>query len=285
MSEDLTKNITWDDVKNDPNAVRISEHGFVVLKETMGSDDTIAESARVSYGDGTKKVSSNRGLIRYLINHDHTSPIEMGEARWLVKLPLFVSNQWVRHRTASLNQMSGRYSIMPDEFFIPEILNYQASNNKQGRDATVDSNISARWLDGYEKLIHDARDHYNDALKDDISREQARIGLPLSQMTVMYWKCDLHNTMHFLKLRMDPHAQKEIRDYAQAMYNLLKPKFPLCMEAFDDYKLHAKKFSRMEVNLLKSILTPTFYNVHIEQKAKELGLTQREIVEFLNKLQ
>jgi len=174
---------------------------------------------------------------------------------------------------------------MPEQFFFPEEVNTQSKDNKQGRGEKVDATTSMAWKDGYENCIHSCLDQYKDAIASGVSREQARMVLPLSQFTQMYWKIDLHNMMHFLKLRMDPHAQQEIRDYANAMYNLLKPKFPLCMEAFDDYKLHAKKFSRMEINLLKSILTPTFYNVHIEEKAKQLGLTQREIVEFLNKLQ
>lgn len=277
--------ITWDDIKNDSNAVQVLDKGFVYLKSVYGEDSTVCEAARISYGKGTKTVSDDRKLIRYLLNHDHTSPLEQVSATFILKLPMFVLSQLIRHRTLKANIYSGRYSIMPDEYFIPDNVNYQSTDNKQGRGETVDTKTSMLWKDGYEDCIEKCTDHYKDAIKDNVSREQARIVLHASQYTIGIFQCDLHNTMHFLKLRMDPHAQKEIRDYANAMYNLLKPKFPLCMEAFDDYKLHAKKFSRMEVNLLKSILTPTFYNVHIEQKAKELGLTQREIVEFLNKLQ
>ena len=287
MSEitNISKTVTWDDVKDDPNAIRISEYGFVVLKEVMGSDATIAESARVSYGDGTKKTSNDRALIRYLINHEHTSPLEMCEARFLISLPLFVSNQILRHRAANLNQLSGRYSIMPDEFFVPTELNIQSKDNKQGRAETVHREVSDKWAEGYAEVLETAKKHYDWAISEGISREQARIGLPLSQFTQMYWKMDLHNLMHFLRLRMDPHAQQETRDYANAIYSLLKPRFPIAMEAFDDYKLHAKKFSRMEIEILKSFIDPSLLLCKdFDSRCEKLGISKRELIEFVGKL-
>lgn len=276
----ISKNIQWEDVQTDPLAIKVGSGGFVVLKETMGTDQTVVESARVSYGEGTKKVSDDRNLIRYLLRHSHTSPFEMCEARFLISCPLFVIRQIIRHRTANVNEISGRYSILPDSYFYPEEINYQSSDNKQGRSEAVDDGMFKEWSDSYNKCVEVCREQYNKAISNGISREQARIVLPVSQYTTFYWKCDLHNIMHFLKLRMDSHAQKEVRDYADAMYKLLENKFPLTFEAFRDYKLNSKTFSSQEIEILKTKLKGVF-----SLDSTELfSLSSREKTEFLNKL-
>lgn len=280
MSE-LTKNITWLDVQCDPEAVRVHEHGFVVLKETMGSDQTIVESARVSYGVGTKTVKDDRSLIRYLVRHHHTSPLEMGEVRLLVKCPVFVWRQWIRHRTANVNELSGRYSELPTEFFVPEQWRKQSGTNKQGGEEPMEY-----FPNLFGPTEHDAGlyaedvgfEEYDTRLKAGMSRELARTCLPVSHYTMAYWKCDIHNLCHFLKLRMDKHAQKEIRDFAEAIYKLVKPKFPLVFEAFEDYQLYGESVSRMEIAALKNLLALVnknqFDDSHFE------GLVGRELAEF-----
>lgn len=276
----LSKNISWEDVQNDPMARCIGPGGFVVLKETMGSDKTVVESARVSYGEGTKSVSDDRSLIRYLLRHSHTSPFEMCEARFLISCPIFVMRQIIRHRTANVNEISGRYSILPNSYFYPDELNYQSSDNKQGRDQPMTEDAVDKWLQKYTKCVDLCRETYEDGINSGMSREQARIALPVSQYTTFYWKCDLHNIMHFLRLRMDSHAQKEVRDFADAMYDLLKDKFPISMEAFSDYRLHSKSFSKQEMEILKSKLSGIF----TENSPEISSLSKRERIEFLNKL-
>ena len=257
MSE-LTKNITWNDVKDDPNAIKVLDHGFIVLKEVMGSDQTIAESARVSYGVGTKTVNDDRNLIRYLVRHSHSSPLEMAECRFLVKVPIFVWRQWIRHRTANVNELSARYSELPEEYFMPEKWRGQSTTNKQGGEEHI--KYTSNTYGEYESVdipmsAEDvAFDEYRNRLDSGVSRELARSCLPVSTYTMAYWKCDLHNILNFLRLRLDKHAQKEIRDYAEAMYKLIQPKFPLVVEAFEDYQRQAVTFSRMEMNALNHIL-------------------------------
>jgi thymidylate synthase (FAD) len=317
MSDELTKNITWDDVKNDPNAVKVLDHGFIVLKETMGSDATIAESARVSYGMGTKTVNDDRNLIRYLVRHRHTSPLEMGEARFLVKCPILVWRQWIRHRTANVNELSARYSEMPNEYFVPEQWRGQSATNKQGSEGKIEytpsvcgSNIM--YDDDLDDLLKDpfgnicnAEDvafrEYRNRLDAGISRELARSCLPVSTYTIAYWKCDIHNLMHFLRLRLDSHAQEEIRVFAEAMYEFVKRKFPIAFEAFEDYQRQAVTFSRMEMNALLDMITGLHANANanldgddpidtpLDVLSKDLdtgyGLSKREISEFKSKLQ
>jgi thymidylate synthase (FAD) len=275
MSE-LTKNIVWDDVKHDPNAVKVLDHGFVVLKETMGSDSSIAESARVSYGAGTKTISDDRNLIRYLMRHHHTSPFEMAEARFLVKVPVFIWRQWIRHRTANVNELSGRYSELPEEFFVPEEWRTQSVTNKQGSEEPM-----------YYKPdnVEDAAfAEYRRRLNEGVSRELARTCLPVSHYTLAYWKCDIHNILHFLRLRMHSHAQYEIQMYAQSIYTLLKEKFPLTFEAFEDYVLNCESFSRMELHLLKELLKNNKLTIFTEARAEDMGMSRREYVEFSNKI-
>jgi thymidylate synthase (FAD) len=239
--------------------IKIHQHGFVRLVDTMGSDGDIADAARVSYGKGTRAVSDNRNLIRYLLRHKHTSPIEMASVKFHLKLPIFVMRQLIRHRTASVNEYSGRYSVMSNDCYVPEIdyIQPQSQTNKQGRAGelsegwkkkykTIISDITSKTLIAYKLLVGD------DLMGvDGLSRELSRIVLPVSNYTECYWKIDLHNFFHFCRLRMDSHAQQEIQDYAKPMYELVKPHFPIATEAFEDYSLGSKSFSRMEMNVLK----------------------------------
>ena len=273
MNNQLEKNITWDDVSSDLNAIKVLDHGFVVLKSVYGTDEDICEAARVSYGKGTKSVSDNRNLIRYLIRHKHTSPLEQAEVKFLIKLPIFVMRQIVRHRTANLNELSGRYSILPDEYYVPENFHEQSKDNKQG-SAGVSSN-SDEFVRQYRQNVESSFKIYNDMINSGISREQARIILPVSVYTTCYWKCDLHNLMHFLRLRLDSHTQFETREYANAMYSLVRNKFPICFEAFEDYVLNSKTFSDKEFKSIE--------NFQINQE-KLNDLSSRERKEFLEKL-
>ncbi len=265
----------------EPVTVPILDHGQVVLLDVFGSDARIAESARVSYGKGTKKISNDKSLIRYLMRHHHTSPFEMCEVLFYLKVPIFVARQLVRHRTANINEVSGRYSEMPEETYLPEEtqLGPQSAINNQGR-AFIDPSIRTRR--GHHELDrahHEAFASYDRLLTvHRVSKEISRIVLPLSTYTEMYWKCDLHNFFHFCKLRMDSHAQYEIRVMATAMFDAVAPMFPLTVDAFKDYILYAKTFSVMEQTVLRAmvsqVLVPTI------EHAKSLGLTDREYKEF-----
>ena len=231
------------------------DKGFVRLVDYMGGDDAIVQAARVSYGAGTKSVNEDRGLIRYLMRHLHTTPFEMVELKFHVKLPIFVARQWIRHRTANVNEYSGRYSIMKDEFYIPspDAIHFQSTKNKQGRDENVEDSTrrevpAATRKNIIEELIAEqsaAYNNYEQLLELNIARELVRINLPVSLYTEWYWKIDLHNLFHFLRLRIDAHAQYEIRVYAEAMAEITKCVAPLAYEAFEDYILHSEKFSRL----------------------------------------
>ena len=241
---------------------KIHQHGFVRLVDTMGSDGDIADAARVSYGKGTRAVSDNRNLIRYLMRHKHTSPIEMASVKFHLKLPIFVMRQLIRHRTASVNEYSGRYSVMTDDCYIPELeyIQPQSQTNKQGRGGE----LSDTWKKKYYTMIRDITNKATicyDLLVGNktlghggLSRELSRIVLPVSNYTECYWKIDLHNFFHFSRLRMDSHAQQEIQDYAKAMFEMVKPHFPIATEAFEDYSLNSMSLSRMEKNVLIYVL-------------------------------
>jgi thymidylate synthase (FAD) len=276
-------------VKEDSRYKIIHNAGFVGLVEIMGSDQSIEQSARVSYGNATRQVSDTRNLIRYLMKHKHTSPFEQAEVRFHIKLPIFVMRQLVRHRTANLNEYSMRYSEASDEFYLPEEnrLAKQSSDNKQGSsEELVNNPPEMKW--GITKMISSTIKEYQGLLYNKLSRELARIVLPTAMYTECYWKMDLHNFFHFLKLRMDVHAQKEIRDFAQAMYELAKPHFPLSFEAFEDYSLNARNFSAQEIEVLKEMIEslrltegekvwdePTCFDKLAEKK-----MSKREIKEF-----
>jgi thymidylate synthase (FAD) len=267
--------------------IRVHEYGFIALVDVMPrlvpagadgratGDGAIVQAARVSYGQGTKKISEDRGLIRYLLRHRHTTPFEMVEFKFHVAMPIFVARQWIRHRTASVNEYSGRYSVMPDHFYRPDphAIRKQSSTNKQGGEeafgndhhtisssdarlagpesVSVDSTPAAflAYLDEAEALY----EKYRALTERGVSRELARIGLPVSVYTQWYWKCDLHNILRFLSLRMDKHAQAEIRDYALAMHALIEPIVPITMEAWRDYAFESVHLSRLEAEAIREI--------------------------------
>lgn len=237
----------------------IHEHGFIALVDCMPrlapqgqtADSAIVQAARVSYGHGTKKVNEDRGLIRYLMRHHHSTPFEMVEFKFHIAMPVFIARQWIRHRTANVNEYSARYSVLPDRFYHPSMDNVrrQSMTNRQGGEEPIDASTAQQflaYLDKAEALYAD----YQSLLDAGVSREMARCGLPLSVYTEWYWKCDLHNILHFLALRMDAHAQQEIRDYAFAMYALIEPVCPLAMEAFRDYRLNAISLTAIEIEAL-----------------------------------
>jgi thymidylate synthase (FAD) len=244
---------------------RVLDHGFVRVVDYMGDDSAIVQAARVSYGRGTRSVTNDRGLIRYLMRHRHSTPFEMCEIKLHVKLPIFVARQWIRHRTANVNEYSARYSILDREFYVPapEQLATQASSNRQGRGDVLDEQQSARVLallrrdaeqvyDTYEQLLNDQGDGTPvDAGAPQLARELARIDLTLAFYTQWYWKIDLHNLLHFLSLRMDAHAQYEIRVYGDLIGEIVRDWVPMAWGAFDDYRLGAASFSRQEVDLLR----------------------------------
>ena len=255
----------------------IHQLGFVKLLDVMGDDEEVENSARISYGEGTRKVNQTRNLIRYLIRHKHTSPFEMCEVKFHLKLPIFVMRQLVRHRTANLNEYSGRYSVMSNEYYLPEAdyLQKQSTTNKQGRGEKHSSTGLLHYE--FNRIYDNAHIAYENLLEEDIARELARAVLPVANYTECIWKIDLHNFFHFVKLRSDSHAQKEIRDYADAMYELVKPNFPICCEAFEDYMMGAVTFSRKEMEVIKYELA--------DRKAFDLSeLSKRERTEFLEKI-
>ncbi len=240
---------------------RVHQHGFVALVDVMPrlvpegqtADFAIVQAARVSYGQGTKKVSEDRGLVRYLLRHRHTTPFEMVEFKFHVAMPIFVARQWIRHRTANVNEYSARYSVVPDRFYKPSIENVrrQSSTNRQGGEAPVDIATAQEFLEFLDRTeAHYAE--YESLLDKGVTRELTRIGLPQSVYTEWYWKCDLHNLLHFLSLRMDAHAQLEIRDFAVAMYGLIKPIVPITCEAFEDYRLNAMQLTALEIEAIRS---------------------------------
>jgi thymidylate synthase (FAD) len=228
-------------------AFPVLDKGFVRLVDYLGSDERIVAAARVSYGKGTKTVREDALLIDYLMSHFHTSPFEQVVLTFHVKLPIFVARQWVRHRTARLNEISGRYSVMKDEFYLPtpESLRTQSEVNKQGRSETTLSPGDADAVVGaLEEGQTEAYDRYERALSTGLAREVARIGLPLSLYTEWYWQIDLSNLFRFLKLRLDSHAQWEIREYAKIMATITKTVAPMAYEAFERHWLHAVTLSR-----------------------------------------
>jgi len=264
---------------------KVLDHGFVRLVDYMGSDESIVQAARVSYGEGTKKISEDRGLIRYLYRQRHTSPFEMVEFKFHVKLPIFVARQWIRHRTANVNEYSGRYSVMKEEFYVPrpEDIRYQAKYNKQGRsEEELPDQLKAEFLKFLQDTNRQAYAKYDGLIEDGLARELARIGLPLSLYTEWYWKIDLHNLFHFLKLRLDRHAQQEIREYAIIMAEMVKTVCPMAYEAFEDYNLNALNFSGPELKALRSALN----TIETDEKSlSEMGMSKREAKELAVKLE
>lgn len=266
----------------------VLDQGFVALKDFMGSDQAVVEAARVSYGAGTKGASDDRTLLRYLFGNRHTSPFEMCEVVFHVKLPIFVARQLVRHRTASLNEMSLRYSLAPLHFYLPEyeVFRKQSASNRQGRSEQADKEAYEHVKGMWALVRYASTDAYQEALVEDIARELARIDLPLSLYTEWYWKIDLHNLFHFLRLRADPHAQHEIQVYAEAKGAIVKKLFPQSFEAFVDYSLAAVTFSRMEMLALREVYGPGG-SLPLEELAgfcaRQFGMTKRETEAFVVK--
>jgi thymidylate synthase (FAD) len=285
-------------ILNDPNYKPIHNHGFVGLIDTMGSDEEIAQAARVSYGRNAtlKTKEEDRGLLRYMMRQAHTSPFEMAEVKFHLKLPIFVMRQLIRHRTANVNEYSGRYSEMSNEFYVPDFdyMEAQSKTNKQGRAGAIDDDdkktindiilqVEEECYDAYQVMLHeDVPEDFIDPFTEDfpgLTKELSRMVLPVANYTECYWKIDLHNFFHFCRLRLDAHAQREIRDFAQAMYDFVKPYFPLSMEAFEDYVLYARTLSRMDILAVRDMLNGTFV-----PKAEYYGMGKREyteLVEFL----
>lgn len=266
----LDEGLRWVDVMAGASRIEIPvlDHGFLALVDVMPrlvpegqtADAAIVQAARVSYGQGTKRVSEDRGLIRYLLRHRHTTPFEMVELKFHVAMPIFVARQWIRHRTANVNEYSARYSIVRDRFYMPTVdaVRKQSRSNRQGGEETFRADEAAEVRTAEEfveflRTVESAYEKYFGLTERGVSRELARIGLPINVYTEWYWKCDLHNTLRFLSLRMDPHAQQEIRAYAQAMHDLIVPILPLTMEAWRDYEMESFRLSRLEADALRSI--------------------------------
>jgi len=268
----------------------IHQLGFVKLLDVMGDDEEVENSARISYGEGTRKVNQTRNLVRYLMRHKHTSPFEMCEVKFHLKLPIFIMRQLVRHRTANLNEYSGRYSVMSNEFYLPEgdYLAKQSTTNSQGRGEVLEQQGLLQFE--FNRIYDGASMAYQVLLEEDLSREVARAVLPVANYTECIWKIDLHNFFHFVKLRSDDHAQREIRDYADAMYELVKPNFPICCEAFEDYIQGATTFSKQEMGVIKELLEYADTKAELAgMSVKDVGvleskLGKRESKEFLEKL-
>ncbi len=270
-------------------ALPVLDHGFVRVVDYMGDDSAIVQAARVSYGRGTRRVSEDKGLISYLMRHRHTTPFEMCEIKYHVKLPIFVARQWIRHRTANVNEYSARYSILDNEFYIPapEHLAAQATTNRQGRGAVIEGKAAERVLALLREDSERAYVGYSEMLNEDetgkrrnpswpgLARELARMNLSLNFYTQWYWKIDLYNLMHFLALRADPHAQYEIRAYAEAMLETVRRWVPLAYGAFLEYRMHAATISATGLKVIRHLLAGEL----VDQASS--GLSPREWRELM----
>ena len=269
----------------------VLDHGFVRVVDYMGNDFSVVQAARVSYGQGTKKVNADKGLINYLMAHRHTTPFEMCEIKFHIKLPIFVARQWIRHRTANVNEYSARYSLMEDEFYIPKAENLAAQSavNHQGRDdsAVLSSEEQKRILQILKQDSETSYRHYLeminrnsageviDSNKDGLARELARMNLPINCYTQWYWKIDLHNLLHFLNLRADSHAQYEIRVYADIILDIVKKWVPFCYEAFAKHRMSGKELSGAALEVIKKMIK----GENIDQQ--QSGLSSREWQELM----
>ena len=274
------------------DAIPVLDHGFVRVVDYMGTDASIVQAARVSYGSGTKKVNEDAGLINYLLRHRHTTPFEMCEIKFHIKLPIFVARQWIRHRTANVNEYSGRYSIMDKEFYIPkpEHLAAQSAVNNQGRGDVLTGPEATRALEilegdsklayeHYEELLNgDEAGNIHDENKQGLARELARMNLPVNFYTQWYWKIDLHNLLHFLALRADSHAQYEIRAYADVMLDLVQKWVPITHAAFMDYRMGASEISSKGMDVIKRMIA----GEEVPQEAS--GMSKREYRELMSTL-
>ncbi|MBX3118424.1 MAG: FAD-dependent thymidylate synthase [Fimbriimonadaceae bacterium] len=256
--------------------IKVLDKGFVRLVDYLGGDQRIVQAARVSYGSGTKSFRQDRALIHYLLRNEHTSPFEQVQLSFHTKMPIFVARQWVRHRTARLNEISGRYSVMRDEFYVPDAsrIQLQSADNKQGSSTdTLPLPEAMALIDRLEQEQKEVYGHYEEMIEKGVARELARMNLPISLYTEWYWQIDLHNLFHFLALRMDAHAQYEIRVFAEAMATCAKAVSPIAYEAFEEHKLGSVRFSRGECVALAKML-----------EGKEHGLEGRPLAVFEDKL-
>ncbi|HQT60807.1 MAG TPA: FAD-dependent thymidylate synthase [Acidiphilium sp.] len=267
------------------NAIPVLDHGFVRVVDYMGDDAAVVQAARVSYGRGTRKVSEDEGLIRYLMRHRHSTPFEMCEIKLHVKLPIFIARQWIRHRTANVNEYSARYSVMDREFYIPAPaqLAAQSANNRQGRGDLLEGDEAAEVLAmlradaerNYTHYEHMLNEGGADTSRRGLARELARMNLTLNTYTQWYWKTDLHNLFHFLSLRADPHAQYEIRAYAEAMLGIVRAWVPASCRAFEEYRMGAATFSATMLATLRRMLA----GEQVDQA--QSGLSKREWEEMM----
>jgi thymidylate synthase (FAD) len=271
----------------------VLDHGFVSLVDYMGTDECIERAARVSYGYGTRKKSLTRGLVRYLRRHKHTTPSEMVELKFHCSMPIFIARQWIRHRTANVNEYSGRYSLIPMLFYTPpaEQLQTQSRKNNQGRSGEpLAPERYSEALARFNRIRDASREAYEWMTGEDIARELARIDLPLSTYTQWYWKIDLHNLLHFLTLRVDRHAQWEIQEYGRVMAGMLERVAPLSYEAWIDYDVCGAPFSRLELNALRSLVEAKDRTLEGKgstldrERLLSVGLSAREIDELFDKL-
>ncbi|MDA3851995.1 MAG: FAD-dependent thymidylate synthase [Spirochaetaceae bacterium] len=255
----------------------VLDKGFVRMVDYMGSDERIVQSARVSYGKGTKNYRQDKGLIDYLLRNEHTSPFEQVVFTFHCKMPIFVARQWVRHRTARINEISGRYSVMPNEFYLPqnEDISFQSMDNKQGRSTEdVPQDVQKRVMDLLLQGQEESYEKYSELVENGLARELARINLPLSLYTEWYWQIDLKNLFHFLKLRMDAHAQMEIRVYAEEIHRLASLVCPMAFESFSQHISGSMRFSASELKALKALL-----------KGEDSGLQGKDEERFNAKIQ
>jgi thymidylate synthase (FAD) len=267
-------------MKEDYSEVKVLDKGVVKLLDYMGSDHDIAEAARVSY-KGEKLVSKDRSLIRYLVRNGHSSPLEMAELKFYIKCPIFVARQWIRHRCGNYNEKSLRYTTLTyDDFYLPDVgdINYQSEINNQGRGGVIPSEYAMGIQEDMNSWMEDSVSEYLKYCEYGVARELSRIVLPLSTYTEFVFKMDLKNLLHFLKLRMDSHAQYEIRVYANAIAGIVKELFPITYEAFEDYVLGSYTLSRMEIDVLRNLLSDM--DLCIDEFVEESGMSKREISAF-----
>lgn len=260
----------------------VLDHGFVRLVDYLGNDSRVVQAARVSYGDGTKTVREDAALIDYLLRNRHTSPFEMVELTLHVKAPIFVARQWMRHRSGSANEISGRYSVMPDEFYLPgpEQIRAQGKRSRQVGEGSLDGETAHGASESFDAALHQSYGTYQELLESGVAREMAREVLPVGLYTEFYWKQDLHNLFHFLRLRMDWHAQYEIRAYGDAVAQCAKAVAPLAFRSFEEHILHGRSFSRGELSLLRDALDMA----RLEEALESSGMRPGRRREFLEKL-
>ncbi len=287
-----TKRVTVDGIEEMLyKPIKVLDHGFVRVVDYMGNDSSIVQAARVSYGRGTKKSLQDKGLINYLMRHRHTTPFEMCDIKFHIKLPIFIARQWIRHRTASVNEYSARYSILSNEFYVPEKVNLSAQSqiNKQGRsDDTLPDDVANKVLQTLKDDATTCYQHYIEMMNENeegnvidenntgITRELARMNLTLNHYTEWYWKINLHNLLHFIALRADPHAQYEIRVYAEAMLKIARAWVPFACEAFEEHVVKGTRISHKGMDVIRKMIE----GQNIDQDSS--GMSKREWSELMN---